>query len=304
MFVGGELLIRGSVTIAKQLGLSTLLIGVVIVGFGTSTPELLVSIQAALGDHVEIALGNVIGSNIANVLLILGLSAVLAPIVCKEKTILRDALAVVFASALMLGVAYAGILPRSLGVAMLFLLGAYLYYCYYTERNNPTKTAIENTEENKTDLKLIPAIAMVIGSLVTLVFGANSLVFGATSLARDAGISEAVIGLTLVAVGTSLPELAAAISAAIKKQSDIVIGNILGSCMFNIMAILAITAIIKPIPVTGQIADVDIAICLGVAVVTALIIFTFKSIPRWTGFMFLAAYAAYSGWLFMHGQTA
>lgn len=310
LFIGGEGLVRGSVTISKRLGISAILIGVVVVGFGTSAPELLVSVKASLNGQPDIALGNVVGSNIANVLLILGLAAVLTPVICKDKAILRDALAVLVSSAALLGLSYLEIIPRVAGGLMLLTLVGYLFYSYKAERKDKSRmlaagngeTAHEHEAEEFDDkLGLVPSILLSIAGISMLVFGADLLVKGASNLAREAGISEAVIGLSLVAVGTSLPELATAISASLKKHSDVVIGNVLGSNLFNILAILGITAMIKPVPIGGQIAAFDIPFTLGIAAITLFAIFVFKKIDRLSAVFCLIAYAAYIAWLYLNG---
>jgi len=313
LFIGGEGLVRGSVTISKRLGISAILIGVVVVGFGTSAPELLVSIKATLNGQPDIALGNVVGSNIANVLLILGLAAVLTPVVCKDKAILRDAFAVLVSSAVLLGLSYLEIIPRIAGGLMLLTLIGYLFYSYKAERRDKARmvaagngeTAHEHEVEEFNDkMGLVPSILLSIAGIAMLVFGADFLVKGASNLARAAGISEAVIGLSLVAIGTSLPELATAISASIKKHSDVVIGNVLGSNLFNVFSILGITAMIKPVPIDGQIAAFDIPFTLGIAVLTLAVIFFFKNVGRVTGGLFLLAYVSYIAWLYLSGAVA
>lgn len=307
LFAGGEALVRGSVAISERLGISALLIGVVVVGFGTSTPELLVSVKASLAGQPDIALGNVVGSNIANILLILGLSAIICPVICAAKAIKRDALAVVGVSALLFALTFIGTLSAMHGAIMVALLIAYLVYSYRTElKEKKTLPASEpdtlhehEAQEFSNTLGIGVSSLMCLGGIAMLVFGADFLVEGASNLARQAGISEAVIGLTLVAVGTSLPELATAISAAIKKHSDVIIGNVLGSNLFNILSILGITAIIKPVPLTGQIASFDIPLGFVLALATFAIIFVMQRISRSIGIAFLSSYVVYVGWLYL-----
>ncbi|MCS5597250.1 MAG: calcium/sodium antiporter [Alphaproteobacteria bacterium] len=316
LFLGGEALVRGSVTISKKLGISAILIGVVVVGFGTSAPELLVSVKASLNDQPDIALGNVIGSNIANILLILGAAAVITPVLCYDKTIKRDAFSVVLASVAFLVLAYMGTITQLAGGIMVTALVAYLAYSYMSERKDKALLAaahesapdIETTHEHEADefagnFGLPLSIAMTIGGIVMLVFGADFLVRGATSVARSFGVSEAVIGLTLVALGTSLPELATAIAAAVKKNTDVIIGNVLGSNLFNILSILGITALIQPIPVNKDLVTFDVPFALALSVLTLLVIVVFKKINRVVGALFLLAYAAYMAWLFISGHV-
>lgn len=307
LFAGGEALVRGSVAISERLGISAILIGLLVVGFGTSTPELLVSVKASLAGQPDIALGNVVGSNIANVLFILGLSAVICPIVCTAKAIRRDALAVAGVSALLFVLSFMGAIAALHGAIMVSLLAAYVVYSYKAEMKEknalpaPAPETVHEREAHEFSNRrgLGFSLLISIGGIAMLVFGADFLVEGASNLARQAGISEAVIGLTLVAVGTSLPELAASISAAIKKNSDIIIGNVLGSNLYNVIGILGVASIIKPIPVSGQIAGFDIPLNLAIAMVTLLIIFFAQRISRLTGMLFLVSYIAYVGWLYI-----
>ncbi len=305
LYYGGEGLVNGSVAISQRLGVSAVLIGMVVVGFGTSTPELLVSIKASLASQPDIALGNVVGSNIANILLILGFSSLITPILCKNPAILRDAFVVVLASLVLYGLTFAGHIVALYGFLMLALLIAYLAFCYIREQQLAKKLLqsglLKAEDRPEPEMGLAKALIFAIGGIALLVFGANFLVEGASNVARSFGVSEAVIGLSLVAVGTSLPELAAALAASLKKQSDIVIGNILGSNLFNILCILGITAMIKPIPLQGQIAEFDIPLSLGISSFTFVIIFLTKRIGRVVGLLFLLCYVAYISSLYLSG---
>lgn len=305
LFAGGEGLLRGSVTIAEKFGLSTLLVSMVIVGFGTSVPELMVSTTAALKGAPNIALGNVVGSNIANVLLILGLSAVFAPIACTRLVIRRDALAVLVASLVLVGLALNGKIGRITGLIMLAVLAVYISYAYLTERKDSKKDEAfrERIEEDigKPSIHLWKASILCIVGLVFLAVGANFLVEGATSLAQNFGIPNSVIGLTLVALGTSLPELVTAIVAAYRKHPDVVIGNIMGSNLFNILGILGVTSSITPIPFEGRIADTDVWIMLVVAIALSPVIWTGHRISRLEGAVFLFLYFVYVFWLYTVG---
>lgn len=305
LVAGGEGLLRGSVALAGKLGLSTLLVSMVIVGFGTSAPELMVSVSAALKGEPNIALGNVVGSNIANVLLILGLSALFMPIACARPEIKRDALAVLLASLILVGLSLNGAIDRLLGLMMLAALAFYVSYSYLTERKtskaqiHPRDQIEEDTGKPEASLK--KATVYCIAGLVLLVSGAHFLVEGATSLAEKFGIPNAIIGLTLVAVGTSLPELATAIVAAYRKHTDVVIGNILGSNLFNILGILGVTALIIPIPFEGRIADIDVWVMLVVAIILSPVIWTGRQINRLEGGIFLTLYLVYILWLYTTG---
>jgi cation:H+ antiporter len=289
LFLGGEALVKGSVSLAARFGLSALLVSLVIVGFGTSAPELLVSVQAALAGSPDIALGNVLGSNTANVLLIGGTAALIAPLVLAGAHVKRDALMMVAASLAVVAILWTGTVSRLLGLAMVAALIAYLVFAYVSETSDEETPAVQPQASQGLAMSLLAAL----GGIAALVFGASLMVDGATALARDLGISEAVIGLTVVAVGTSLPELAATISASRKGQTEVVVGNILGSNIFNLLAILGITALITPIPVAAQFASFDAPVMAGVAVVAAIALLTLKRIGRTSGAALLAAYAGY-----------
>lgn len=307
LFLGGDWLIRGSVTIAEKLNFSTLLISTIIIGFGTSAPELLVSIDAALKGYPEIALGNVIGSNISNILLVLGIAASISTIPCLTSQIRRDAIVGVAASVFFALLSLSGYIHRFTGLAMFASLIAYLSYIIWSEKNNSKvekKEAI-NLEMQRTkemDSKshsLLLAVFITLISLIFLVIGARLLVDGAVSMANHFGISKAVIGLTLVAVGTSLPELVTACIASWRKHSDLVIGNILGSNLFNILSIVGITAFIKPISFKGQIAQQDVWIMLAVSALLISVILSGKKIGRLEGAAFLILYVIYVTWLYL-----
>lgn len=307
LFVGGEGLVRGSVAIAERLGISKLLIGLVIVGFGTSTPELLVSVNAALGGTPEIALGNVVGSNIANVLLIVGVAAVIAPILGWERTAVREALVATLVSLAAFALVQGEVITRIEGIAMLVVLSGYLFSSYWLEKRDREAKAFQHEAEEFEDIPLTrPWLAPVlaIGGIVALVFGADMLVEGAVNIARDFGVPDAVIGLSLVAIGTSLPELATAIVAAIRRHSDVVLGNVIGSNIFNILAILGVTVVIQPIEISARFRDIDTPVMLGAALVLLGLLFASKKIGRGWGALMLSAYAAYMVFLFSNGMAA
>lgn len=307
LFAGGESLVRGSVAISQRLGISAILIGVVVVGFGTSAPELLVSIKASLAGQPDIALGNVVGSNIANTLLILGLAATITPVLCKDKAIHRDALATVAATVVLLGLSHLQMISKLAAGLMLTTLIVYLLYAYKAERKEKQATSsgnlIETAHEHEfkefeSKLSIRAALLLSLIGIIMLVLGADFLVKGATSVARKFNVSEAVIGLSLVAIGTSLPELATAFAAAIKKNSDVIIGNVLGSNLFNILSILSITALIKPIPITGRIATFDIPLAFSISLLSTLAIFYFQKIGRKLGWLSLIFYFFYITWIY------
>ena len=308
LFVGGEGLIRGSVTISKKFGISPILIGVVIVGFGTSTPELLVSVEAALQNQPAIALGNIVGSNIANIMLIMALAALITPLLADDSAIRRDALIMVAASVQLMAVVPLGEITRPIGALMVAGILGYVVYAYRKDQAERLARAgaegvhekeVHEFEAPKTSLPI--SLAMAGGGIALLMLGADWLITGATAIARSYGVPEAIIGLTLVAVGTSLPELAASIVGAVKRETDVVIGNILGSNMYNILGILGIASIIKPIPIDPRMAAIDIPVMLGVAIGTTIVIFMAKKFGRVTGGICLALYIGYVWWMFKTG---
>ena len=299
LFLGGEGLVRGSVAIATRLGISKLVVGMVIVGFGTSAPELVVSLQAALAGSPDIALGNVIGSNIANILLILGIAALLTPLANEDGGIKREALVMLLAAAALVAALWYGELNRLIGFALLAGLAVHLTLAFLKERRSRADiaegAAYEHEADEVTDipLKLPLAILATLAGLGLLVAGAELMVEGSTAIARDFGVSEAVIGLTIVAVGTSLPELATAIVAAIRRHADVVLANIVGSNIFNVLAILGITATIAPIGVSERFLLIDGPIMLLVTLLAFVILLRARTVSRLIGGGFLAAYCGY-----------
>lgn len=310
LFVGGEGLVRGAVAIARSLGLSALLIGLTVVGFGTSLPELLVSVKANLEGAGSIAIGNVVGSNIANVLLIIGVSALILPLRGWQASVRRDAGIMMLAAVAVLVLMQFGLLDRLMATVMLAALVLYLGLAYRLEkaeaeaaRNHAPHTQHEQETEEMEDVKLAGwrAWLVTVAGLGMLVLGAELLVDGAVNIARHYGISEAVIGLTIVAVGTSLPELATSIVAAIRRHADVAIGNVVGSNIFNLLGILGGTAIIRPITVDPAFRLVDGPIMVGVMALLALLLFRASSIGRGAGVLMLGGYAAYTAYLFQLG---
>jgi cation:H+ antiporter len=300
LVLGGEALVRGSVAAAAALGLSPLFIGIALVGFGTSTPELVTSLQAAFAESPGIAVGNVVGSNIANILLILGIGALLLPVACEPKAFYRDG-AVLAASALALTVVVLlGYLDRLSGVAFILAVLAYVFFTYVKESRNPDEAAVVYEAEaalqmGSRKLTILAALALAIGGIVVTVLGARLLVGGAIELAATAGVSEAVIGLTVVAVGTSLPELVTAIIAAIKKQGDVAFGNIIGSNIYNTFGILGITAAVHPLEVPVEIIEFDIWVMLAATVMLLFFAVSGWRVSRREGAALFALYGLYIG---------
>ncbi|QZN91213.1 calcium/sodium antiporter [Idiomarina abyssalis] len=296
---GGEALIRGSLAAAKRMGVSPLLSGLLIVGFGTSAPELVVSIDAAINERPDIAVGNVVGSNIGNILLILGLCAVIAPLAVKPLVLRRDGITVVAGTVLFLVLVGGSALARFDAAILLLALVSYLIWAYRTERfgNAPSADLHKAEAQEVTSLpttKLRIAAAIVFG-LALLIVGSQVLLKGAVDIAESLGVSEAVIGLTLVAVGTSLPELTVSVIAAFRRHADVAIGNILGSNIFNVLGILGISALLQPLPVHERILQFDQWVMLGASLVLLLFLYTGRRLSRFEGGLLLLGYVAYVG---------
>ncbi len=296
LLAGGVALVRGSVGIALRFGVSSLAIGLTLVAFGTSAPELVASVNAALIGSPGIAVGNVVGSNIANTLLVLGLAAAIARIEVRAGS-LRDGVALLASTALLLAVVLAGSIGRLVGVAFLALLAGYTIVAYRGERvhdgvSGPLRAGEEAARAAR---KVLPwrALLLVAVGIVALVAGARLLVGGSVAIARTAGVSEAVIGLTLVAIGTSLPELATSVIAAFRKETAIAFGNIVGSSVFNILGILGVTAIVRPLEVPREIAVFDIWVAGAATLALVFFSITGWRLMRREGAFFVAAYAIY-----------
>jgi cation:H+ antiporter len=285
LLLGGELLVRGAVSLSLHLALSPLVIGLVVVGFGTSTPELVTSLQAAFAGTPGIALGNVIGSNIANILLILGVGAVICPLRADWTATRGDVAMMLVASALACAVVLTGLLSRAIGVAFLGVLAGYLWLAL----RRPTPEVPPTGPAGS----LPVACLLALGGLGVTLLAAAAAVSGATGLAHTMGVSEAVIGLTIIAVGTSLPELVATGVAAVRRQTDIALGNILGSNIFNALGILGVTGAIIPLEVPATIGLTDLGFLSGAAVLLALLLAVAGGISRLAGLGFLMIYALY-----------
>ncbi|WP_417524474.1 calcium/sodium antiporter [Marinovum sp.] len=288
LFFGGEALVRGSAGIARRMAIPPLLIGLTVVGFGTSTPELLVSVDAAWRGVPDIALGNIVGSNIANILLIIGLSALVWPIKITGATLRRDTGVMMVAALVLVPFFAMAQMGRPAGLVLVAGLVAYLVWAY----RQPGDMEAEDVDVPAPASALVSTL-WVIGGLVALMVGARFLVDGAVNIARGFGISEAFIGLTIVAVGTSLPELATSLIAAFRRQSEIAIGNIVGSNIFNVLGILGVTALIAPIPVASRFLTFDLPVMIAVSLVLTALLLTRPVIGRGIGVGLLAGYVAY-----------
>lgn len=315
LIVGGDILVRGAVRVAAGLGVSPLVIGLTLVGFGTSTPELVTSVQAALIGAPGIAFGNIVGSNIANILLIVGASALLYPMAVTSAALRRDGLAMVAVAAVFVLLAALMPMTRWLGAAFLLALAGYVYMAFRQERKShilPDHGAVYDksaalqaadpaTAPKKTGRRraaglmppLLMALLLALGGLALVILGGVLLVGGAVSLAQSFGISETVIGLTIVAVGTSLPELVTSVLAAIRRQGDVAFGNIIGSNIYNILGIGGATALIAPSAVPADISTFNNPLMLGVSLLLVAFAWTGLRIARWEGAALLLGYLAY-----------
>lgn len=298
LVAGGEGFVRGSVAIAERLGMSSLLIGLTLVGFGTSLPELVTSVQAALDGAPGIAVGNVVGSNIANILLILGITALIYPVLVDKGVLRRDGLVLVVSALAALAIVLIGALGRIAGVVLVAMLITYVVYSYFADQKAQASPGLEAEVEATGGAQPIPvSILFVIAGLGLTIFGARLLVSSAVEIATAFGVSETIIGLTVVAIGTSLPELVTSVIAAVRRHTDLALGNILGSNIFNIFFILGTTALIQPIPVPPEIVRLDIWVMLGATALLLIFAYSGRQIVRWEGAAFLVAYLAYVGWL-------
>ena len=290
---GGEVLVRGAATLAVRLGISPMMIGLTVVGFGTSAPELATSVEAALLGAPEIAVGNVVGSNIANILLILAVAALVCPIPCPRSAIRRDGAVAFLAAALAVAVAQYGSMPRLAGMVFVVLLIAYLIASYRADTGSPSPPGEADLVAPVVHGPAWLSGGFVLGGLFGVIVGAALLVDGATVVARSAGVSETVIGLTLVAVGTSLPELTVSIIAAMRRELDVALGNIIGSNIFNLFGVLGVTAIVHPLEFSPQVAAFDVWVMVGATIVMSVFALTRMRIERWEGAVLLAGYAIY-----------
>lgn len=292
--LGAEVLIRGSASLALRLGLTPLVIGLTVVAFGTSMPELVVSLGATLNNQGDIALGNIVGSNIFNIGVILGIAALICPIKVNLAVIRTDAPVMLVVSGLLLWLASLGTFTRPAGFALLTGLICYTVF-------NVKMAAKETTSSFAQDFeKGMPAqtgsslrdLSMIFGGLVLLVGGSRLFVIGATAIAQGFGVSEAVIGLTVVAAGTSMPELATSVLAAIRRQPDIAIGNVVGSNIFNILGILGTTSLVRPLTAPG-VSSLDLWVMFAFAVALLPLLWTGYRLQRWEGLMLLGGYGLY-----------
>lgn len=298
LVAGGDLLVRGAVAVARRAGISPLVIGLTLVGFGTSTPELLASVQAALLGAPDIAVGNVVGSNIANVMLILGLAALISPVAATAPGVRRDLLVTALATLAVVGLLIWGEVPRWMGGALIAVLVLYTLGTLIADRRDAAMARLRAEEAGLKEAEsfrpnLWAGLAFAVGGMAAVMLGARFLVTGAVELASHWGVSESVIGVTVVAIGTSLPELVTALVAAARKESDVALGNVLGSNIFNVLGILGVTALVTPIVVPDEVAQRDTWILAVSLIALAGAVLGLRQVPRALGFVLLAGYAVY-----------
>ena len=299
LYFGGDWLVNGGVSLARRFRISPLVIGLTIVAFGTSAPELLVSMTSAIKGSAGIAMGNVLGSNIANIGLILGLTAMLCPIITRNSRIIANGLVMIAASVLVLLFSLNNGISRIEGLILFISIVAFTVISIYTGRTR--KDDMPESDAPDREMKVIWAVLLIILACLMLSFGADFMVDGATVLAQAIGVSDKVIGLTVVALGTSLPELAASVAAAIKKEMDISIGNIIGSNIFNLLCVLGVSASIRPISFNFEQYLTDYIILMVFSVGLLLLVKPWRKegrLGRLSGLIIFAAYAAYAWSLF------
>lgn len=298
LLVAAEFMVRGAVAIAKFWKVSPLVIGMTVVALGTSAPEVVVSVQAAYYGVPAMAIGNVVGSNIANVFLILGVAAVVAPIAITRGALTRDTLSMLAASVLFAGMCWSGVIGPLSGVILLVLFAAFLGWSYWRETHGEDPGEAEmhalEVEEFEGLAQSQPVVwAIFLGGLAGIILGSDLLVTGGTAIARAAGVSEEVIGLTLIALGTSLPELAASVVAAFRGHAEVALGNVVGSNLFNLLLVAGAAANVRELPVPEQINRFDIWVMLAAAVILTPLLIRGGTFGRLPGVMFLAFYSAY-----------
>ena len=300
LLFGAEMLVRGASRMAAALGISPLVIGLTVVAFGTSSPEIAVSVQSALAGQSGLALGNVVGSNIFNILLILGLSAVITPLVVSRQLVRLDVPIMIGVTLLVWPLGWNGVISRLEGAILAALLLAYIFVLIRLGRSEPEPEEPDPAKVASPRAWLLNIALFVIG-LAMLVFGSRWLVAGALEIAAAFGVSELIIGLTIVAAGTSLPEVATSIIAAVRGERDIAVGNVIGSCIFNILAVLGVASLVSPagIAVPQAALGFDIPMMIAVSIAAFPIFLTGYVISRAEGVAFLFYYVAYTAYLIL-----
>jgi cation:H+ antiporter len=308
LVVGGELLVRGASRLAATIGISPLVVGLTVVAFGTSAPEAAVSAQAAVGGQPDLALGNVVGSNIFNILFILGATALIAPVIVAQRLLWLDVPILIGVSILVLVLALDGGFSQLDGMLLLAGIVVYTVFAVRESRRESPEVAAEYAREFSTKAngvgRWVINGALILGGLALLVLGARWLVEGATDVARALGVSELLIGLTIVAAGTSLPEVAASLIAAFRGERDIAAGNVIGSNLFNLLFVLGLASVVAPegVPVPPAVVRFDLLVMLAATIACLPILFTGHGIDRWEGLVFVGYYVAYTVFLFLQAE--
>lgn len=298
LLVAAEIMIRGAVGGSRILKISPHVIGLTVIAFGTSAPELFVSLKAAMHGYDGIAIGNVVGSNIANILLMIGTVGVIYPFTCGDPALRRDGFVLLGSTIVFVILCHFGVIDRWQGIIMLSVLIGYLAYCYISDRRNCANDdsihAKEVDEFDNLPDTLPKAVVYTIIGLVGVAFGAKLLVDGAVDVARLLGVSETVIGITMVALGTSMPELATTVVAAVRRHNDVALGNIIGSNIFNTLGILGVVSIVTPLDIPQEIMQSDIWVMLAVTVVFVAAALGLKTFGRPLAVLFFACYALFT----------
>ena len=310
LVAGAELLVRGAGKLAVSFGISPLVVGLTVVAFGTSSPELAVSVQSAFDGRVDLAVGNVVGSNIFNVLFILGLAALVAPLVVARQVIRQEVPIMIGASILFLAFARDGLIGRAEAGVLFGLLVAYTAFLVVQSRRETAAAEAKSEVDasigagSRWDSHWAVQGLLIVAGLALLVTGSGWLVDAAIAFARSLGVSELVIGLTIVAAGTSTPEVAASLLATWRGEREIAIGNVIGSSTFNLLGVLGLSGLVAPqaLTVAPSLVAFDIPVMLAVALACLPVFFTGRTIARWEGAVFLLYYAAYAGFLVLAAQ--
>jgi cation:H+ antiporter len=308
LLAGGDLLVRGAVALGRKFHVPPMIIALTVVSFGTSLPELVVVIQATLSGYPGLVLGNVIGSNIANVLLVAGSAAIIYPLTYGEHSVRRDSVFMMVAMALLVGLCWDGSLDRAGGAVLLIGLVAITALtareAARSFRRSQLKAPLEWVLGLPTKIGII--LLFIALGVIALPIGAKLVVDASVRIAADLGVSDTVVGLTVLAIGTSLPELATTVMAAVQKRTDVAVGTIVGSNMFNILAILGLAAAIAPFPISvpGGFFTLDFPVMVGSALVLSMFVWLKRAVGRKTGVLFLVGYAAYIVALLLRSEGA
>lgn len=304
LVIGGEILVRGAAALAAAFRITPLVIGLTVVAFGTSAPELGVSLQAALTGKADVAIGNVVGSNIVNILVVLGASAIITPLIVSSQLIRLDVPLMIAAAVCMWLASLDGVVSRLEGSMLFTALLVYIALSIRASRRESAEVADEFSEYSRTVSGVrgtLTQIGMFLGGLVLLTIGSRLLVEGAVTVATKLGVSQLVIGLTIVAIGTSLPEVVTSVVASIRGQRDIAVGNVVGSNLFNVLCVLGLTGAVSPtgVPVSEQAIAFDLPVMLAVSIICFPIFWTGSLIRRYEGALFLAYFALYTVFLIL-----